>query len=231
MPHLNRTRRNHARVARAPGLAVLAILLACVGLAACGGTSTSSSTSATASAASTGPTGARGGPTGASAGRFRAVRECLQKAGIAPPQRTPGTRRGGGGFLPGAGAEPQLPKGMTRAQYEAALKKCGGGAFRRGAGGTGRLKSPAAKQALATFATCMRENGVNVPEPNTSGSGPVFNTKGLNTQSAQFKAAQAKCSKDLQGAFRGGGGGAPGGPAGAPAEAGAGGTAVPIPGG
>jgi hypothetical protein len=59
---------------------------------------------------------------------------------------------------------------------------------------------------------------VNVPAPNTSGSGPVFDTKGIDTSSAQFKAAEAKCQSDLSGAFRrgpsaggaGGNGAAPG---------------------
>jgi hypothetical protein len=57
----------------------------------------------------------------------------------------------------------------------------------------------------------MRSNGVNLPAPNTSGKGPVFNTSGLNVSSAQLNAAQAKCSSALQGAFAGGrgAGGAP----------------------
>jgi hypothetical protein len=68
-------------------------------------------------------------------------------------------------------------------------------------------------QALTKFASCMRENGVNVPAPNTSGTGPVFNAKGIDTTSPQFHAAESKCSADLQGAFRrGGAAGAPGGP-------------------
>jgi len=211
MPHLNSNRRKPAAAA------VLVILLACFGLAACGGSSKSSSTSASAAAVTTpGATGAKG----PNAGRFAAMRECLQKAGITLPKRTPGTRRtpgAAGGFLGGGAAGgPALPKGVTRAQYEAALKKCGGGNF-AGRGGT-RFKSPAFKTALAKFATCMRENGVNVPAPNTSGSGPVFDTKGIDTSSAQFKAAEAKCQSDLSGAFRrgpsaggaGGNGAAPG---------------------
>jgi hypothetical protein len=137
------------------------------------------------------------------------------------PRRTPGTRpRGGtGGFL-GGGAARALPKGVTRAQYEAAIKKCGGGAGGF-AGGGPRFNSAAGKQALAKFATCMHENGVNVPAPNTSGKGPIFNTKGLNTGSASFKAAETKCASDLRGAFgaRPGGAGTPAGapPGGAPA--------------
>lgn len=219
MHHIKWNRRKPA--AAQPAMAVvLTVLLACLGLVACGGSSSSSSTSQNAAATSANANGAPSGPSGAFAGRFKGVRECLQKNGITLPQRTPGTRRppGVGGFLGGAGG-PALPKGVTRAQYEAALKKCGGGAFGRGAN---RLKSPAYRQALAKFAACMRENGVNVPQPNTSGNGPVFSTKGLNTSSAQFKAAEAKCASDLRSAFRGR-------PGSGPAAGGPGGTAPPAP--
>jgi hypothetical protein len=199
MPHINRSRRNPAGATRTATAAVLALLLACLGLAACGGSSKGSSTSANAAAAAA--SGAQTGPAGARGGRFTALRECLQKNGISLPSRTPGARRapGIGGLLGGAGG-PQLPKGVTRAQFEAAVKKCGGGGFGGGAGA--RLKNPAYRQALAKFATCMHENGVNVPAPNTSGNGPIFNTKGLNTTSSQFKTAQTKCSSDLRTAFR-----------------------------
>jgi hypothetical protein len=59
----------------------------------------------------------------------------------------------------------------------------------------------------------MRENGVAVPEPNTSGDGPVFNTNGLQTNSAQFRAAEGKCRSTLRASLRAPAGGA-GGPAG-----------------
>jgi hypothetical protein len=211
MPHID----SHGRKPAATAIA-LVLLLACLGLTACGGSSKSSSTSTNA-AATTSTTG--GSARGRNAGRFAALRECLQKNGITLPKRTPGQPRPGGpggpgGFLGGGGAGPQLPKGVTRAQYEAALKKCGFGAF---AGGDARrFNNPLFKQALAKFSTCMRENGVNVPTPNTSGKGPIFNTKGLNTTSAQFRTAEAKCSGDLRSTFRRGpAGGAPGGPGGA----------------
>ena len=97
---------------------------------------------------------------------------------------------------------------MTRAQYEAAIKKCGGGAFAGGA--AARLKNPTYLAALSKFAACMRENGVNVPAPNTSGKGPIFDTKGIDTASSQFKAAESKCRSDLIGAFRRGAAGGAG---------------------
>ena len=200
MSHISSNRRKPATTA-----VVLVLLLACLGLAACGGSSKSSSTSTNASAATTttGTTGAKGPNAAASRRCANACRRTASRCRNGPRARNVhpvepaafsvvARRAGAGG--------PQLPKGVTRAQYEAALKKCGGGAF-AGRGGA-RFKSPAFQAALAKFATCMRENGVNVPAPNTSGSGPVFDTKGIDTSSAQFKAAETKCQSDLRGAFR-----------------------------
>jgi hypothetical protein len=205
MPHINSK-------SSKPVPAVLVLALAAIALAACGSSSSGSSTTSTntnASASATTSTNG-GAPSGARAGGFTALRECLQKNGITLPQRKPGQHPGGGGYVPGGGGYypggggaggPHLPAGVTRAQYEAAIKKCGGG-FAPGRGaGFHYLDSPAVKQAYKKFAACMRENGVNVPEPNTSGKGAIFSTKGLNTKSAQFTAAEAKCRSDLAGAF------------------------------
>lgn len=207
MPHTHVNRRKPATVA----VALVALLLASLGLAACGSSSSSGSSSTAATASASTGSGARG------AGRFAAVRECLQKEGITLPKRTSGEKRppgGAGGFLGGgATGGPKLPAGVTRAKYEAALKKCGGNfPHNFGHGGAARFDSPVFKTALAKFATCMRQNGVNVPAPNTSGSGPVFDTKGIDTNSTQFKAAEAKCQSDLSSAFKRGpgAGGAPG---------------------
>jgi hypothetical protein len=188
-----------------PVAGILAVLaLATVGLTACGGSS-----STTTNAAATGATATGGSSTGSSTStpgvgrggaRFAAMRECLQKNGVALPPRTPGGGRPPGaiGFL-GGGA--QLPKGVTHVQFEAALKKCGGGGhFLRS--GTARFNSPVFRQALTKYSECLRQNGVNVPAPNTSGKGPVFNTKGLNVASPQFKAATGKCRSALVGALR-----------------------------
>jgi hypothetical protein len=219
MPHINTRSRKPAAVA------LVTLLLACIGLTACGGSSSTTSTGANAAAtgtasstsssstpstgtSSTGQTSPPAGGRGVT--RFAAMRECLQKNGITLPKRTPGSRSGAGGGFPSAaaGGGPQLPKGMTRAQFEAALKKCGGG--RGFAGGAGRrLNSPVLRAALAKYGTCLRQNGIKLPAPNTSGSGPIFSTKGINTSSPQFRAAATKCRTVLLGAFRRPAAGAP----------------------
>jgi hypothetical protein len=188
---------------------VLTILACCLGLAACGGSSSSktTSTSATSAASVSGGSGA-----GGTRGRLSGLRECLAKNGITLPKRTPGQRPPGGpggGFF-GGGAGSRLPNGVTPAQMQAALKKCGAGSVP----GLRRIDTPAYKQAFTKFAACMREHGVNVPAPNTSGNGPVFSTRGLNVNSATFRSAQEKCRADLAGVLGPprGASGAPGGP-------------------
>ncbi len=118
-----------------------------------------------------------------------------QPTGKRPPTGS-GSPGGPGGPAGGAGGV-QLPKGVTAAQFQAAIKKCGGGGFP--GGGAARAGSATSKPALTKFATCMRENGINLPAPNTSGKGPTFNTTGINTNSSAFQSAQSKCASDLEG--------------------------------
>lgn len=187
----------------------LALVIACAALAGCG-----SSTTTTSNAAATVPAGTSGatGPGGAGSGRFAALRACLAKQGITLPQRPAGTRppgAGGGGrgfFGGGAGSGATGPRGAfgggaNSAKLQAALQKCGGGFRGAGGGFRQRLSSPTVVAALNTFVSCMRTNGINLPAPNTTGTGPVFNTQGVDTTSTAFKTAYAKCAPDLRGTF------------------------------
>jgi hypothetical protein len=192
-------------------LLALCVLGACVALAACGSSGNGSSSASTSSSTSASKAGGQG------SSRFTALRSCLQKQGITLPAPPSGTTRPPGG--PGAGAPGgrlrglQPPEGVSQAQFEAALKKCGGGKPPQGRAGA--LNSASARAGLVKYATCLRQNGINVPEPNTTGNGPVFSTKGIDTSSSKFKAAQSRCQSDLKGAFpNGAGGGTP--PAGTP---------------
>jgi hypothetical protein len=174
------------------------------------GAGTSGSTSTGTSSTPTTPGASTTGATPAArAARFAAVRTCLSKKGIALPQRGAGGfpgASGAGGFA-GAGGGAQLPKGMSRAQFAEALRSCGAG-FRGSHLGKGvngfknPYNNPRFHAVLTRYAACLRQNGVNVGEPNTSGKGSVFDTKGINTGSPQFKAATVKCRSTLLGAFK-----------------------------
>jgi hypothetical protein len=205
MPQLTSRRKRSPMAA-----AILLVVLAGSLLAACGGSSNSATTTASTSASTT---SSAPGKAPGFANRFAAVRECLKKEGITLPTRKPGQRPGAGGFL--GGGSSALPAGVSKAKFEAALKKCGGnfaggrGGFRSG---TARFNTPEGKKALAKFAACLRENGVKVGEPDTSGKGPIFDTTGINVKGAQFRTAEAKCRSDLAGAFGAKPGAAPGAP-------------------
>jgi hypothetical protein len=189
----------------------LAILtLASVGLTACGGSSSGTASSANAAAkgasgASTSATGASGASSSTSAShpgapataqaRFSSIRTCLQKNGVNLSAPTHGGSASG-------------HNGVPTATLQAALKKCYAG---RTLGAFGKPTRPPAsqattgpvfRQALTKYAACLRQNGVNFPAPNTSGKGPIFSTKGINTSSPQFRAASMKCRATLIGAFR-----------------------------
>ena len=130
-----------------------------------------------------------------------------------------------------------MPKGVTRAQFQAALKKCGltrrFGAGGRFGAGRANLNTPAFRKTLASFSACMNEHGVKLPAPNTSGKGPVFDTSGINTKNATFEKAEETCRSKVHLFFPGAGGarsgtggppagGAPSGEGGPPAGSAAG---------
>ncbi len=210
MPHLTTSRRSRTAAAAVCLLLLGLLLAACGSSGATKSSSTGTGTGTSASSVAPGTSTTPGGPAGAPrSSRFAALRECLAKNGITLPKRTRGTRPSGG-LLGGGGLN--LPSGVSRSQYEAALKKCGGGALGRF---KGFASSPKAKEALTKFAACMREAGVDLPAPNTSGSGPIFNTSHLDVAGAKFKSAEAKCAANLRGAFAARGR-RPGAPAGGP---------------
>ena len=70
------------------------------------------------------------------------------------------------------------------------------------------------RDAALKFARCMREHGVDVPDPQTSGGRLSLKIQGINPSSPAFQAAQKAC-KGLMPKPPGGLKGAPGGPPGA----------------
>jgi hypothetical protein len=49
-------------------------------------------------------------------------------------------------------------------------------------------------RALTSYASCMRANGVAYPRPHATPNGRVLDTRGLDTTTAQYKAANSKCT-------------------------------------
>ena len=204
MPHLNVRLWKHASVA-------IAIAIASVVLAACGGSSNSStSSSASSSTAANARPAARTlsttnpPPAGASRpcwrrGSSRSLRRRARMheqagRGAADPQS--GATTWAGGLR-----SRRLAEGSDAPALRSGAAAGAGGSFPRGRlpGLRNRYGTAAGKKALAKFASCMRENGVNIPAPNTSGNGPVFKTNALHVSSAAFRKAYAKCSSDLLG--------------------------------
>jgi len=178
------TDHDHPHVLRR--LTCVALLATCLGLAACGGSSKGTATAGT-----------------QGSGNRAKVAACLKQQGITLPPRmrggAPGAPGGGppGGGSPG-GPGPDLglgggppgggPSNPNRAKFQAALRKCGVN-FR----GRRFSRDPAARQAYVKFAACVRKNGYNLPPPNTTGNGPVFNRGQVNSNDPKFKAAATKC--------------------------------------
>jgi hypothetical protein len=149
-------RRNSAR--KRAGVICVILMLACLGLTACGSSGSSSKASATGAAtSSTGATATGTASTGGSSTQ---------------------------GAAPGAVGGNNLGSRSSR-----------GGGFRR-------VNSPVFRAALTKYAACLRQHGIALPAPNTSGNGPVFSTKGIDTSSPKFKAATIKCRASLISAFR-----------------------------
>lgn len=215
---------DHTR--KSPGMSpisatiVVALALAALVLSACGGSSNPSNAavhSATTSSSASGSVARSGSGSTPSPRPGIAIRECLKKNGITLPSRpegpgvpspggpaSPGGPPVGGVFLNGS-----LPKGITRTQLQTTLQKCGRGHFFRDARpfsgpGSAGPRNPMFRQALSKFAQCLRQNGINVPDPNTSGHGPIFSTKGLQPNSPKFREAAKKCRSVLFGAFAAG---------------------------
>ncbi|WP_141704175.1 hypothetical protein [Planobispora rosea] len=63
------------------------------------------------------------------------------------------------------------------------------------------VDDPGARDALLAFARCMRENGIDVPDPDFSGDGVGIKIGGpeLNPHSPEFEKAHKACEKLLPG--------------------------------
>ena len=136
---------------------------------------------------------------------------CMRDHGMDMPDPTPGE----GGLVmigPGPGGDAGGPSRAAAppAGFEEAHKACRHFLADLVGDGPGRL-DPAEQDRALKFAKCMRDNGVDMPDPDFSGGGvsiAIAPGSGSGPDSEKFKAAQKAC-----GSFFGPAGGAGAGPA------------------
>ena len=169
-----------------------------VAVAGCGSSSSgSSSSSGTTTSAAANP-----------ANRRTQIAACLRKQGVnfparpaggAPPQGGGAPQGGGGGFLFGGGGTGGGGQ-QFRAdpKFQAAAKKCG---LNLNGGGQRRFNpagNPQFRQSIDSFVSCVRKDGYDLPSPNFSGSGPVFDASKVNRNDPKFQRAAQKCQSLLR---------------------------------
>jgi hypothetical protein len=207
-------------------LLFVAPVLAALTLTACGGSSTGSASTGTQSSGSA-SSGSNSTPSGGGRGFMSdEVQACLKKQGVDLPQggfrggdgqapqgadgQPPSGYGPPGGGLPGGG---QPPEGSTpprrgafggsdedRRKFEDALKACG---VDIPAQGQGRFQRPDVNDAdyrkrVNAYVACVRENGFDLPDPDLSGDGPIFNPDQVDQTDKTFQAASAKCQGKLR---------------------------------
>ena len=172
------------RTPRRPRIAAAVSLLAlasCVTLSACGGSSQpKTATNGTQAAATATATTAAGGATGAQAGGQTA------NGGTGQGGSTPAGSNSNGqdnGSNNGHSNNSGSSNSNTSSKYPAAFVA-----------------------ALHTFTGCVRSHGLNIPEPNLSGHGEIFNKNSVNPNSPNYRSALQACEADLIAILRAAGG-------------------------
>lgn len=75
--------------------------------------------------------------------------------------------------------------------------------------GPGSGPNPEMEEQVLAFARCMRDNGIDFPDPDFSGGGVRLQSPDADPSSPEFQAAQDECSEHLQGLPRPGARSAP----------------------
>lgn len=123
---------------------------------------------------------------------FEHLNACLKAHGIAHPEASASAadaERSIPALLGVAGIP--VPDGVTDAQYEAALKRCG---VKNVHVGRIPITSPLLKSRVAWIRSCLAKNGYTLPAPNFIGPGSVLDTTGIDLGSARWRATAMGCS-------------------------------------
>lgn len=123
---------------------------------------------------------------------FTHLNMCLKAHGVVNPEasaRAVDAERTIPALL-GTGGIP-VPSGVTKPQYEAALRRCGMTNVR-----VGRtvITNPLVRRKILSVRTCLTNNGFTLPAANFPGPGPVLDTSGINVGSARWVATAMGCS-------------------------------------
>lgn len=185
------------------GLMGVLAVLATVLLAGCGSSGGSESRNEETTASSE-----QAGGSGGFAEISDETRSCLKEKGVELPEPGQGGPPAGGppegtppeGGPPAGGSPQSFGKGG--AKMKKAFEECGV-ELPQGKPEGPPMNSGALRKSIKEYVACMSENGVELPEPNLSGEGPVFKESEVDREDPKFKAANEKCQSRL---------GAPGGP-------------------
>lgn len=175
------------------------VVLVAVLLSGCGGSGSSDSTTEESSAASSEQASGPGGFAEIS----EEIRSCLQEKGVELPEPGQGGPPAGGPpeGMPPEGGPPQ-GFGKGGAKMKKAFDECGVEPPQGKPEGP-PMNAGVFHKSIKEYVACMGENGVELPEPNLSGEGPVFKESEVDREAPKFKTANEKCQSRL---------GVPGGP-------------------
>jgi hypothetical protein len=96
--------------------------------------------------------------------------------------------------LPGGGMSDE-----QREAFRKALEACGGRMGGRGGPGAPRGAGDAGyRRRVQAYVTCVRKNGYDLPDPDFSGNGPIFDPDDVDRDDATFRKASAACQSELR---------------------------------
>ncbi len=115
--------------------------------------------------------------------KVNALRTCLKKNGATLPRSE-------------SGSSPNV-RVRSGDKLQSARKKCGESPLPLGANETTSATTTVSHPNVAKFTACMRANGVRLGTTGTSEAGGPLSARGINSRSATFKVAEAKCIHEL----------------------------------
>lgn len=136
-----------------------------------------------------------------------AFSRCMREHGVEVPDPVVVSGDASG---PAFGAVPIGGPDVDPTKMQAALEACQ--SLLGQAGGTGGAPDPAQLDQMVKFAGCMREHGIDLPDPNSDGNLTYGNASGapaggnMDPSSPEFQAASEACRSFLPGGISGPGG-------------------------